>query len=113
MTDFTEIKTKFVREKLAKTDKMGYIENLMFIERWLSGESHGMGPAYKAHSFKSKYKKEYVAIFKELDPKGYEKYLKREQEEREENNRINKDFVEEERREAEESERTWAEMKNK
>lgn len=113
MTNFTKIKTKFVCETLAKTDNQDYIEDLMFIERWLSGESHGMGSAYRAHSFEEKYKEEYVAIWKELNLKGYENYLKRMQEEKKEDEKIDKKNKEEEYRNAEESERTWKEMKEK
>ena len=80
MTDFTKIKTKFVKNKLKNTSwsKREYIKQLMFLESWISEEIRGLGAAYKAHVLKEKYAKEYKAIFLELAPEDYKRLKKKE-----------------------------------
>ena len=79
MADFRNIKTNYVKNKLKRLEynegSKEYIEDLMFIERVISGEKINyiaeIGYGLKIR----KYEREFKEIFKELDPIGYEAYL--------------------------------------
>lgn len=117
MTDFTKIKSKYVLKKLKKTDDKHYIEDLMFIERWITGPRKLEKVFTVAcdrcfHEFyHKKYKKESVEIFKELDPTRKKRCNSKEKskEESELIKRIEKCM----NRNRIESERTWETMKSR
>ena len=79
MADFRKIKTRYVRDKLKVLEynktNANYITDLMFIERVLSGEKINYIAGMVFESNKKKYKIEFKEIYKELDHRGYEKYL--------------------------------------
>ena len=111
MTDFTKIKTKFVKNKLKNTSwsKREYIKQLMFLESWISEEIRGLGAAYKAHVLKEKYAKEYKAIFLELAPEEYKRLKEKEKRNKEKEERENKELNKELKKEFEIEKKSWKE----
>jgi len=79
MTDFNNIKTEYVRNKLKRLEyneeSKKYIQDLMFIERVISGERIGYIAGMSYESKKREYQTEFKEIYKELDSEGYKKYL--------------------------------------
>jgi len=114
MVDFTKIKSKYVLKKLKETNDQNYIEDLMFIEKWVTGETGGMGGAYRFHSFwNNRYPQECRAIYKELDPSGYKNRIQEEKKTNKEDKLLSKKLKEQDKREALESQSSWEEMKKK
>lgn len=76
MGKYTGIKSKFIREKIKKVswknkDKLGKIDDLIFIEKFILGKIGGIGAGYRWKDLEET--KEAKIIFKELDPKGFAK----------------------------------------
>ena len=71
MIRYIEAKTNFVKEQIKKTKwkNKHYIDDLLKIERVISGEGVGWTVGPIITHFEQKYSKEYKAIFKELCPK--------------------------------------------
>lgn len=83
MTDFKNIKTRYVRDKLKGLEynegNKQYIQDLMFIERVVSGERINYIAGMSYESKKREYSSEFKEIFTELDPEGYKEYLENEE----------------------------------
>lgn len=83
MTDFKNIKTRYVRNKLKglgyNKDNALYIRDLMFIERVISGERINYIAGMVYESKKRKYVDEFRDIYSEIDPEGYKQYLENEE----------------------------------
>lgn len=113
MTDFTKIRSDFVKGKLKgfrfnEKNKL-YIEDLMRIEKLVSGKTLGLGTGHIRMHLKDKYPQEWEAIRADLAPEKMSLDEERSKE-RAEEEKSDKELGEEERKEREESERTWKEM---
>ena len=79
MTDFKNIKTSYVRNKLKgleyNEENKQYIQDLMFLERVISGEKINYIAGMSYESKKKEYSLEFKEIYTELDSEGYKKYL--------------------------------------
>jgi|SRR3989344_1002613 len=117
MTDFTKIKSKFVKDQLRKlkysAKNKSYIEDLMKIEQYISNPELYFVSGVKFHGIRPKYNKEVAAIFAELNPKGYKVLLEQDRTVRENVKRWQKEVKEQEQMEKEVSKRTWALMHGK
>ncbi len=94
MGKYTEVKSKFIKEKLNKADwkrDKEYIDDLIYIEKYILGKKFGLGVGYKMKALEGEYPEEYKTIFKELKPEIWEKI----QEEREKEEK--KEKIEEEK----------------
>ena len=82
---YAKIKSNFVKSELKKTKwaKRHYIDDLLRIERYLSGKGFGWMTGYIINNLKDKYPKQWKTIFLELDPKQYEKNLENKKKEAE------------------------------
>jgi hypothetical protein len=114
MTDFKNIKTRYVRDKLKgleyNEENKRYIQDLMFIEMVLSGKKINYIAGMTYESTKRKYPFDFKEIYTELDSEGYRKYLE-EEEQRE--RRLEESRKQHEQRMVEEEElskRTWEEV---
>lgn len=71
MTDFTKIKSKFVKQKINGLDynkkNRDYLNDLLMIEKYNQGKCFGLANGYMIHEIKHKYPKEWDIIGKELD----------------------------------------------
>lgn len=77
---YTKAKSKFVKSMIKKTNwkNREYIDDLLFIEKWISGKATGMGAGYRWVQFtENKYPKEIQEIGIELNPKNYKDFCKR------------------------------------
>ena len=91
---YTDIKSTFVTNELKKTSwkEREYIDDLMRIEILVSGKTFGLPTGYIRKHLKRKYPQQWKAICLELDPKGYEKALQRDQKEKEKEQQEEKKF---------------------
>lgn len=103
MAEYRKVKSKFIKEKIKSTKwkDRDYIDDLIAIECYVKGEMFGLGTGHKAKSLEGEYPKEWVAIWKELEPKKYEKNRKidereRRREEKEEREMEEEEMIEEE-----------------
>ena len=106
---YTDIKSTFVTNELKKTSwkKREYIDDLMKIEMLVSGKTFGLPTGYIRKHLKRKYPQQWKAIFLELDPKGYEKALQRDQKEKEKEQQKEKKFKKEVYEEGERDKEAW------
>lgn len=79
MTDFNNIKTQYVRNKLKELEyneeNRNYINSLMVLERYHLGEPfNGMG-LMLVNKLENEYNMEYREILKEVNPEGLKEYL--------------------------------------
>ncbi|MCC7572471.1 MAG: hypothetical protein KO464_03675 [Candidatus Methanofastidiosum sp.] len=86
MTDFKNIKTGYVRNKLKgleyNDENAKYIQDLMFLERAISGEKLNYIAGMSYESKKDQYPLDFKEIYTELDPDGYKQYLANEEQRR-------------------------------
>jgi hypothetical protein len=73
-----EIKTEYLRNKLKtiskdEIDYEHYLESMIFLEKWLSGEIDYFPGRFKAARIKRKYEEDYWGILKELKPDEFKK----------------------------------------
>ena len=112
---YNQIKSQFIKDKIKGLEwnnkNKEYIDDLVFIENYILGKSGGMGSAYRIHSLKNK--KEYELIYKELNPKEFEKEKKRELKEKEQEEKEDKEFEKEELKEKEQARKEWLKMGGK
>lgn len=110
MTDFTKIKSKYVKNKIKNLKMTGknerYIYDLMSIELLILGEYVSTGTGYIAMGMKEKYPKEWDIIGKELNPKHITLKQEREKEAKEDK-KIAEENKKEEQKKKRESEKTW------
>jgi len=110
MTDFTQIKSDFVRKTLEglefNENNRIYIENLMKIEKLVTGTTLGLATGHIRTILKGKYPKEWDAIGMELNPKHITLKEEKEQESKE-NKKLSKKDAETQAKEEKKSERTW------
>jgi hypothetical protein len=98
------IRSEFIKKKIKgkpfQYRHSRYIDSLIFIEMFLTGKIRGMCASYRWAHDRDKYPKEVEAIWKELDPKGYEKHLrdlkKEEEKEKKEQDRFEEELEKEE-----------------
>lgn len=117
MTDFTKIKSNYVKEKIkglsySKKNKK-YINDLMKLERSIVEGFKGWAVSLAYHSLKNKYNKDYDLIFKELDPEGYKEWIQEMKIETRNTEKWQKEMLEQEGKEDEVSKFTWKLMQNK
>ncbi|HOI76219.1 MAG TPA: hypothetical protein PLI06_01215 [Methanofastidiosum sp.] len=114
MTDFRKIKTRYVRNKLKELEyneeNKQYIQDLMFIERVISGERINYISGMSYESKKSQYKEEFKEIYTELDPEGYKKYLEDEEQRRRKLEESKKEWEQKMEEEEELSKKSWEEV---
>lgn len=95
MKRYDKIKSKFIKEQIRKSKwkDREYIEDLLFLEEAVlyPNRKWGYGGSMHLYGLKQSYRKEYHAIFKELDPKGFKKYVASEKEEREKEKKIKRE----------------------
>ncbi len=106
---YSKVKSKFIKNKIKERNwkSKDYIDDLIYLEEYISGEIYGLGGNWKAASMKSEYKKEYDAIFKELKPKDFKQYIKQERREAERERKENEKFEKREQREHREAKKDW------
>ncbi len=81
-----EVKSKFVRNlirgrRFSDRRQRKYIEDLILLERFIASGIHGMWAGQVYNTLKTKYRKEWEAVYKELKPKEFVKELARERQE--------------------------------
>ncbi|HOC78171.1 MAG TPA: hypothetical protein PKO31_05725 [Methanofastidiosum sp.] len=115
MTDFKNIKTGYVRNKLKGFDyndeNKQYIQDLMFLERVISGQRINYIAGMSYESKKKKYKEEFKEIYTELNPEGYKKYLEDEEKIRIKSEKSRKEWEQTMKEEEELSKKSWGEVK--
>jgi hypothetical protein len=111
MTDFTKIKSEFVRKKMLRLEytpkNVGYIGDLMDIECFVASGARNWGEAMGRHALESEYPEEYSEILKELNPGAYEALKEEEEKEKRKDKRELKRTIKEDKKEDWESRRTW------
>lgn len=114
MTDFRKIKTRYVRNKLKELEyneeNKQYIQDLMFIERVISGERINYIAGMSYESKKKEYSSEFKEIFTELDPEGYRKYLEDEEQRKTRLEESKKQHEQRMKEEEELSKKSWEEV---
>lgn len=114
MTDFKNIKTSYVRNKLKgleyNEENKKYIQDLMFIERVISGEKINYIAGMSYESKKREYSSEFKEIFTELDPEGYKKYLQELEQRKIEREESEKQRVIQDKLEEDLSKKSWGEI---
>ena len=114
---YKQVKSQFIKDKIKglkwNEENKEYIENLMLLEKGITENIRQWAFGMHFHQLKSKYNKEYEAIYKELKPKEFEKIKKREVKERKKEEEKDKKSEEEERREEERTRKEWLEMGGK
>ncbi|MCD6108071.1 MAG: hypothetical protein J7J89_01125 [Thermoplasmata archaeon] len=74
-----QIKTEYLKNRIKTVSKNqdinydDYLESMIFLERWLSGEIDYFHGRFKAARIKRKYEDDYWGILKELKPEEFEK----------------------------------------
>ncbi len=115
MTDFKNIKTTYVRNKLKgleyNDEHKQYIQDLMFLERVISGERINYIAGMSYESKKRQYADEFRDIYSELDPAGYKQYLGDEEQRKIKLEESRKEWEQTMMEEEELSKRTWEEIK--
>jgi len=114
MTDFKNIKTRYVRNKLKGLDyneeNAKYIQDLMFLERVISGEKINYIAGMSYESKKREYSSEFKEIYTEIDPEGYRKYLQELEQQKIEREEREKQRVIQDELEEELSRKSWGEI---
>ena len=115
MTDFKNIKTRYVRDKLKGLEyndgNKQYIQDLMFIERVVSGERINYIAGMSYESKKREYQTEFNEIYTELDPEGYKEYLENEEQRMKKLKESRKQHEQRMVEEEEISRKSWGEVK--
>ena len=113
MTDFTKIKSKYVKNKIKGLEdnkkNRQYIEDLMLIESAVMNKIASISWARRADWLRKKLAKEYYIIGKELNPK-YKTLKQLKEEERLQQEKEDREYAEFEAKEREESKITWKKM---
>ncbi len=118
MTNYTEIKTKFVKERLKELDfnqeNEQYIQNLMRIENYATNDLKGIGFAggQLKYSLMQIYSKEWLKIFQELNPEMYIHYNEFFSREKKELINVNMDQKARDVKEKKQSKKSWEEVRN-
>ncbi len=114
---YDKIKSKFIKNKIngmkftVKNRK--YIRDLMDIELIILEQYTSTGTGYIHLHLKDKYPKEYEAIYKELDPKQYEKIIKKELKELEKEKHEEKREIEQEKKGLQKQKQAWKNLGGK
>lgn len=87
------LKNIIKRRNFNSSKDRNYVENLLLLENIIINGVHQFGQAMAFRSMKSDYPKEYAAMKKELDPKGYAKEVEQE-EKNEKETKVNDDRME-------------------
>ena len=79
---YDNIKSKFIKNKFKglkwNEKNKEYIDNLVFIERYVLGKVKGWTTGYSIIRIKEKYQKDFEAIYKELKPKQFKRMKEQE-----------------------------------
>ena len=107
-----QVKSEYVKKKIkgrsfSKEKDRNYIHDLLNLERYVLKGPSGTADAMMLSGLEGEYPKEYVAIFKELDPEGYEAHLENERREKEKNRKLSEKLQREEDREYERERKQW------
>ncbi|MCK4429614.1 MAG: hypothetical protein KAU95_04510 [Candidatus Aenigmarchaeota archaeon] len=108
-------KSKFVKKKIKETSwkDREYIEDLLFLEKAVIGGVDSWMGNWRLAGVKSEYRKEYNAIFEELDPEGFKKYAKKKRREKVKDEKEEKKFEKEEAEEEKRDLKMWKKMGGK
>jgi len=108
MVDYTKIRSEYVKRQMNSSEDRTFIENLIYLERFVLGEIPGVYANQKFHHIANSYEYigHYYAILHELDPKQLITILKRK-------TQTVQRVSEQEMKWKTESEKTWFEMKRK
>ena len=79
----------------------------MKLERSITEGSSGWAVGVVYHTLRNKYKKEYHAIYKELDPKSYKEWIEELEKEKRNVRKWQKEMIQQEFKEEEVSKFTW------
>ena len=76
---YTIIRSKFIKKEIKKIEQQddGYIDDLMYIERFASGKFFGMEDACIIKKLESKYPKQWKKIWMEINPEGYKEMIEK------------------------------------
>ena len=112
---YTNAKSNFVKEVIKNTswNKRQYIERLLDIEKFATTGYCSTGAGYIRMSLKSKYPKEWEAIWLELNPEEYKSTLDYEKKEKERTRKENLQFKKEESLELKRDKEAWKKMGGK
>jgi len=107
-------KSKFVRSMIrgkSFRDKqfVAYLETLVRLEHLAQCGTWGVG-SYIVYGLSDAHKREYKAILKELNPKKYDEYLKKLEDEKIYVKRLKIQFEKERNAQVEEDKRVWLEL---
>jgi len=106
-----KIKSNYVKSKIKgmkfNAKNREYIEALMFIERYITHRGFGWNTGYIWAGLKEAYPVEIEAIWTEIDPKGYKRYLKEIEEDEKREKKEDAEFVRKENAEAAQEKRVW------
>ncbi|NQV91886.1 hypothetical protein HQ489_05420 [Candidatus Woesearchaeota archaeon] len=109
---YKHIKSEFVKSIIKKTkwkDSL-YIDDLMSIEQLALGERFGNMTSYMYWGWPRKYKKEWEAIWMELNPKQYKESQEYKKAEKERERKEREHLKREERLELEKAQVSWKKM---
>ncbi|MFH0978963.1 MAG: hypothetical protein V1837_06725 [Candidatus Woesearchaeota archaeon] len=99
---YTNIKSKFIRDKLKKTGwkRRSEIDSLIKCERFALGKPLGLAGSYMCIALGEGRQPMLKKIYQELDPNGYEKFMQswkdKEKKEKEEHQKLQQKWKEEE-----------------
>ena len=107
--------TNFVKQELKKTawKNRDYVDELMDIETFATGNYCSSGAGYIRLILKEKYPEQWKTIWLELNPKEYEKYEREEKKEAELEKKEDEKFRKEERLEVKRDREEWKRMDGK
>jgi hypothetical protein len=112
---YTDIKSEFVKEAVKNTPwkNREYIDRLIDIEKFATTGYCSTGAGYIRNSLKSKYPKEWEAIWLELNPKQHKEDLEYKKEEDARERKENLQFKNEEALELKQDKEAWKKMGGK
>ena len=113
--NYAKIKSKFIKEELKKT-KWGdnrYIDDLMYIEKFASGETFGMATMHIINRVKSKYPKQWKKIWMEINPKGYKEMIEQKKKEEKKEKQEDELFKKEQELQLKKEKQEWQELGGK
>jgi len=112
------VRTQYVKGKIKgksfKNEKYrDYIEDLIYMELFLSGKALGMWSGHRMAELKDRYKKDYLAIKTELNPNWRKEEAERRKKEREKELKKEKKRQQEERKQLKKYQKEWLKLGGK
>ncbi len=104
-----DVKTSYVRNKIKEStfNDLDYIKALVKLENFVENPPSNFNSGMYFSMLKNKYNRDYLSIFKELDPNGFEDYLRKEDERKREYERWQKDLAKQKKEEYEKAKEWW------